>query len=96
VTPSRVRLESDTYTSAPRFAEPLVRLPPVIAPVVPLTETAPPRAARLVVNVLEVTARFIPGRPPLVTWRAHANLLYANWLNYHVYQETPYNLSEIR
>lgn len=36
-----------------------------------------------------------PDRPPVVRWRAHANLLYANWLNYHVYQETPFNLNEI-
>ena len=31
---------------------------------------------------------------PVVTWRAHANLLYSNWLNYFVYQTTPYDLSE--
>jgi homoserine O-succinyltransferase len=31
-----------------------------------------------------------PAREPLVTWRAHAGLLYGNWLNYYVYQETPY------
>jgi len=35
------------------------------------------------------------GQIPSVKWRAHANLFFANWLNYHVYQETPYNLSEI-
>ena len=35
-------------------------------------------------------------RPPRVTWRAHANLLYSNWLNYFVYQNTPYDLSEIK
>ena len=35
-------------------------------------------------------------RPPIVTWRSHANLLYANWLNYMVYQTTPYDLKEIR
>ncbi|MCQ2201150.1 MAG: homoserine O-succinyltransferase [Bacteroidales bacterium] len=29
---------------------------------------------------------------PTVTWRAHAHLLYTNWLNYYVYQATPYNL----
>ena len=34
--------------------------------------------------------------PPKVTWRAHANLLYSNWLNYFVYQSTPYDLSQIR
>ena len=31
-----------------------------------------------------------PGREPLVRWRSHANLLFSNWLNYFVYQETPY------
>lgn len=33
-----------------------------------------------------------PSKPPIVTWRAHANLLFSNWLNYYVYQETPYIL----
>lgn len=37
-----------------------------------------------------------PSKPPLVTWRSHANLLFANWLNYYVYQETPYDLNQIR
>ncbi|MBP3313111.1 MAG: homoserine O-succinyltransferase [Oscillospiraceae bacterium] len=32
---------------------------------------------------------------PVSTWRAHANLLYSNWLNYFVYQTTPYDLKEI-
>jgi homoserine O-succinyltransferase len=32
---------------------------------------------------------------PKVTWRAHANLLFANWLNYYVYQETPYDIESI-
>ena len=32
---------------------------------------------------------------PKVTWRAHANLLFANWLNYYVYQETPYDIETI-
>jgi homoserine O-succinyltransferase len=36
-----------------------------------------------------------PSQPPLVRWRGHANLLFANWLNYHVYQVTPYNLKHI-
>lgn len=35
-------------------------------------------------------------KPPMVTWRSHANLLYQNWLNYFVYQTTPYDLSAIR
>lgn len=33
-----------------------------------------------------------PTQPPAVTWRAHAQLLYNNWLNYYVYQSTPYDL----
>ena len=37
-----------------------------------------------------------PEREPLVTWRSSANLLYSNWLNYFVYQTTPYDLSEIK
>ena len=31
-----------------------------------------------------------PSQTPIVNWRAHAQLLYTNWLNYYVYQETPY------
>ena len=34
-------------------------------------------------------------KPPLFTWRAHGNLLYSNWLNYYVYQATPYELNEV-
>lgn len=37
-----------------------------------------------------------PSKPPIVSWRSHANLLFANWLNYHVYQETPYDLDELK
>ncbi len=37
-----------------------------------------------------------PTREPLVTWRSHANLLYSNWLNYFVYQTTPYDITEIK
>jgi homoserine O-succinyltransferase len=33
-----------------------------------------------------------PKKPPEMRWRAHAHLLFANWLNYYVYQEVPYNL----
>ena len=36
-----------------------------------------------------------PSRPPLVRWRGHANLLFANWLNYHVYQVTPFHPGDI-
>ncbi len=36
-----------------------------------------------------------PSKGPLVTWRAHANLLYSNWINYYVYQETPYDINSI-
>lgn len=31
-----------------------------------------------------------PARDPVIRWRAHANLLFTNWLNYYVYQVTPY------
>ena len=34
-------------------------------------------------------------KPPLVKWRSHANLLYTNWLNYFVYQTTPYDIVKI-
>ena len=37
-----------------------------------------------------------PSKPPLFRWRAHAHLLYENWLNYYVYQNTPYDLGEIQ
>jgi homoserine O-succinyltransferase len=37
-----------------------------------------------------------PTKQPLVSWRAHANLLWCNWLNYFVYQTTPYDISEIQ
>ncbi|HLS56572.1 MAG TPA: homoserine O-succinyltransferase [Zeimonas sp.] len=36
-----------------------------------------------------------PSRPPMVRWRGHANLLYANWLNYYVYQVTPFHPGDI-
>ncbi len=36
-----------------------------------------------------------PDQGPLVSWRAHANLLFTNWLNYYVYQETPYDIDAI-
>ena len=37
-----------------------------------------------------------PAKPPLFRWRAHAHLLYENWLNYYVYQNTPYDLGDIQ
>lgn len=36
-----------------------------------------------------------PSQNPIVRWRSHANLLFTNWLNYFVYQETPYNIADI-
>ena len=49
---------------------------------------------------IEVPKNYYPDdddtKEPMVTWRSHANLLYANWLNYMVYQTTPYDLKEIR
>jgi homoserine O-succinyltransferase/O-acetyltransferase len=48
---------------------------------------------------IEVPVNYYPGndpsRPPLARWKSHANLLYYNWLNYYVYQITPYNINEI-
>ena len=37
-----------------------------------------------------------PDKGVLVRWRAHANLLFSNWLNYFVYQETPFNIEDIK
>lgn len=37
-----------------------------------------------------------PANPPIVRWRSHANLLFTNWLNYFVYQATPYDLNDIK
>ena len=37
-----------------------------------------------------------PDNMPMVSWRAHANLLYSNWINYYVYQETPYDINQIQ
>lgn len=45
---------------------------------------------------IEVPAHYFPGddpaEAPVVRWRSHGHLLFANWLNYYVYQETPYDL----
>lgn len=37
-----------------------------------------------------------PEKTPVVRWRAHANLIYSNWLNYFVYQSTPYDITKIQ
>ncbi len=48
---------------------------------------------------IEIPKNYFPGdddtKPPVVTWRSHANLLFYNWLNYFVYQTTPYDISKI-
>lgn len=36
-----------------------------------------------------------PSNPPVLTWRAHSTLLYTNWLNYYVYQTTPFDISAL-
>ena len=36
-----------------------------------------------------------PSMPPLVSWRGHAHLLFSNWLNYFVYQSTPYDIKKV-
>ncbi len=49
---------------------------------------------------IEVPKNYYPNdddtQAPVVTWRSSANLIYSNWLNYYVYQNTPYNLSDIQ
>ena len=49
---------------------------------------------------IEVPKNYFPDdddtKAPLVTWRGHANLLYHNWLNYYVYQTTPYEIKTIQ
>lgn len=37
-----------------------------------------------------------PTRSPIVRWRGHSHLLFANWINYYVYQETPYDLAQFK
>lgn len=37
-----------------------------------------------------------PENPVIFNWRSHANILFSNWLNYYVYQETPYDLKELK
>ena len=49
---------------------------------------------------IDVPANYYPGdddtQRPNMTWRSHASLIYANWLNYYVYQETPYDISSVK
>ena len=49
---------------------------------------------------IEIPKNYFPNdddtQPPNVSWRSHANLLYSNWLNYFVYQTTPYDISTIQ
>ena len=49
---------------------------------------------------IEIPKNYFPGdnpkKAPLVSWRSHANLLYSNWLNYFVYQTTPYDIEKIK
>ena len=48
---------------------------------------------------IDVPKNYYPGdddtQPPMVRWRGHANLLFSNWLNYFVYQTTPYDIMAI-
>ena len=48
---------------------------------------------------IEIPKHYFPGddpaRPPIVRWRSAAQLFYTNWLNYYVYQTTPYDISQI-
>ena len=49
---------------------------------------------------IEVPKNYFPNddatKDPIVSWRSYANLLYSNWLNYYVYQSTPYDISKIK
>jgi homoserine O-succinyltransferase len=36
-----------------------------------------------------------PENPPSVSWRAHANLFFSNWMNFYVYQDTPFEIEAI-
>lgn len=49
---------------------------------------------------IEIPKNYFPGdnpkKAPIVSWRSHANLLYSNWLNYFVYQTTPYDIEKIK
>lgn len=49
---------------------------------------------------IDIPVNYFPGdndkNEPLCTWRSGANLLYSNWLNYYVYQTTPYDINEIK
>lgn len=48
---------------------------------------------------IDIPKNYFPGNnpknPPLITWHGHASLMYSNWLNFCVYQETPYDLTEL-
>ena len=48
---------------------------------------------------ISVPKNYFPGdddtKEPIVRWRGHANLLFSNWLNYFVYQTTPYDIMSI-
>ncbi len=49
---------------------------------------------------IDIPVNYFPNdddtKEPVSTWRAHANLLYTNWLNYFVYQTTPYDINDIK
>ncbi len=48
---------------------------------------------------IKMPVNYFPGndvtKPPIVSWRGHAHLLFSNWLNYFVYQSTPYDIKEV-
>ena len=48
----------------------------------------------------KIPENYFPGdddtKPPVIRWRAHATLLFTNWLNYFVYQATPYDIMKIK
>ncbi len=49
---------------------------------------------------IEIPLNYFPNndttKPPRFSWRCHANLMFSNWLNYCVYQQTPFNLEDLK
>jgi homoserine O-succinyltransferase/O-acetyltransferase len=65
----------------------------------PLTLDAEYRRDKAAGEAIALPKHYYPGddpeKAPVVTWRGHGSLLYSNWLNYFVYQTTPYDLHEL-
>ena len=66
----------------------------------PLTLEKEYRRDKAAGKPISVPKNYYPGdddtKYPIVSWRGHANLLYSNWLNYFVYQTTPFDVSKVK